>query len=72
MPLPAGWEMSSGAEPPGPDTLRVPAEVLEHRAVLTLPDGTPISEVVETYTGNVLAFPLPRPPAAPGAGVPAH
>jgi hypothetical protein len=28
--------------------------------VLKLPDGTPISEVVETYTGEVLAFPEPR------------
>jgi hypothetical protein len=28
--------------------------------VLTLPDGTPISEVVETYTERVLAFPQPR------------
>jgi hypothetical protein len=33
---------------------------VEHRAVLTLPDGTPFSEVVETYTGNVLAFESPR------------
>jgi len=29
--------------------------------VLTLPDGKPISEVVESYTSNVLAFPLPQP-----------
>jgi len=28
--------------------------------VLTLPDGTPFSVVVETYTGEVLAFPEPR------------
>jgi hypothetical protein len=40
-------------------TLTSPHEVLEHRAVLTLPDGTPFSEVVETYTGEVLAFPEP-------------
>lgn len=31
--------------------------VLEHRAVLTLPDGTPFSTVVETYTAAVLAAP---------------
>jgi hypothetical protein len=36
--------------------------VLEHQAVLVLPDGTPISEVVETYTEQVLAFPQPRTP----------
>jgi len=61
-PLPAGWE--SGAAPPrgssGP--LQVPPEVIEHRAVLLLPDGTPFSEVVETYTRSVLAFPEPPRP----------
>jgi hypothetical protein len=36
----------------------MPAKLLEHRAVLTLPDGTPFSEVVETYTDKVLAFPM--------------
>jgi hypothetical protein len=46
------------AECPGA-TLTIPHEVLEHRAVLTLPDGTPFSELVETYTGEVLAFPEP-------------
>lgn len=60
LPLPEGWEMNataaaeSGAAP-------MPATLLEHRAVLTLPDGTPISEVVESYTSNVLAFPVPGP-----------
>ena len=36
-----------------------------------LPDGTPFSEVVEIYTGNVLAFPAPQAastPAEPRAG----
>jgi hypothetical protein len=27
--------------------------------VLSLPDGTPFSEVVETYTREVLSFPEP-------------
>ena len=40
--------------------LAVPDHVLEHRAVLSLPDGEPFSEVVETYTGEVLAFPPPK------------
>lgn len=62
MPLPPGWEMNSDAADQGFGKLPVPAEVLEHRAVLTLPDGTPFSEVVETYTGNVLAFPAPQAP----------
>jgi hypothetical protein len=38
----------------------LPSHVLEHRAVLTLPDGMPFSEVVETYTGNVLAISMQR------------
>jgi hypothetical protein len=39
----------------------MPPKLLEHRAVLTLPDGTPFSEVVETYTDQVLAFPVTSP-----------
>ena len=62
MPLPADWEMQSTAAERASGNLAVPAQVLEHRAVLSLPDGTPFSEVVETYTGNVLAFPPPTPP----------
>jgi len=65
MPLPPGWEMHPDAAPPGSGTLRVPDAVLEHRAVLRLPDGTPFSEVVETYSGNVLAFPAPPAAAEP-------
>jgi chorismate-pyruvate lyase len=56
--LPEGWEMRP---PTGEETigqLTIPPQVLEHRAVLNLSDGTPFSEVVETYTGNVLAIPI--------------
>jgi chorismate-pyruvate lyase len=60
-PLPEGWEMNANAARDDAAVLPPPAKLLEHRAVLTLPDGTPFSEVVETYTNNVLAFPLPRP-----------
>jgi hypothetical protein len=60
-PLPDGWEVKGGALPDaGAKTLQVPHEVLQHQAVLVLPDGTPISEVVETYTEQVLAFPQPQ------------
>jgi chorismate-pyruvate lyase len=58
-PLPDGWEMNSAGENAAIAT--VPENLLEHRAVLTSPDGTPFSEVVETYTANVLGFPVPRP-----------
>jgi chorismate-pyruvate lyase len=61
-PLPQGWEMgAAAAEAEGEKgALAAPARVLEHRAVLSTPDGEPFSEVVETYTGEVLAFPPPR------------
>jgi chorismate-pyruvate lyase len=61
QPLPEGWEMSPAAPGSRPRKLVAPAAVLQHRAVLTLADGTPFSEVVETYTGNVLAFSPPHP-----------
>jgi hypothetical protein len=57
LPLPDGWEMSARTK----DTpfLTIPPYVLEHRAVLTLTDGTPFSEVVESYTANILGFSAP-------------
>lgn len=45
---------------PAAATLEMPAFVLMHRAVLTLPDGTPFSALIERYTSGVLAFPAPR------------
>jgi hypothetical protein len=71
-PLPEGWEigaaagyMASAGDKPG--RLIAPSAVLQHRALLSLPDGTPFSEVVETYSGNVLGFDLqqPGPPPQP-------
>jgi hypothetical protein len=60
QPWPAGWD-ELPAPPPAADLpLEVPDAVLEHRALLTLANGTPISEVVETYTRNVLISELPR------------
>jgi chorismate-pyruvate lyase len=56
-PLPEGWEMNPHRSSARAGVLEVPAEVLQHRAVLTLPDGTPFSEVMETYTANVVALP---------------
>jgi chorismate-pyruvate lyase len=57
-PLPDGWEMNAAS--PDAAVVPMPANLLEHRAVLSLPDGTPFSEVVESYTANVLGFPVPR------------
>jgi hypothetical protein len=58
-PLPDSWETGVAASADGGGTLQIPAELLQHRAVLALPDGTPFSEVVETYTREVLDFPAP-------------
>ncbi len=58
-PLPQGWEMGATTPREPGATLAIPHAVLQHRAVLTLPDGTPFSVVVETYTSEVLAFPQP-------------
>jgi hypothetical protein len=49
------WELSPSALAARSGDLCLPQHLLEHRAVLTLPDGTPFSEVVETYTASVLA-----------------
>lgn len=58
-PLPKGWETGAAASGEA-GALAIPDHVLEHRAVLSTPEGEPISEVVETYTGEVLAFPPPK------------
>jgi hypothetical protein len=59
-PLPKGWEMGATPAPKEAGALTIPDHVLEHRAVLSTPDGEPFSEVVETYTSEVLAFPPPK------------
>jgi chorismate-pyruvate lyase len=56
--LPEGWEMRPLTDRQSSGELTIPSQVLEHRAILNLSDGTPFSEVVETYTGNVLAIPM--------------
>jgi chorismate-pyruvate lyase len=63
QPLPPGWESGAPIADRGAVALQVPAAVLEHRALLSLPDGTPISEVVETYTNQVLPLSVPQRPA---------
>jgi len=59
-PLPDGWDIGASAIRARPGgRLTIPSSVIEHRAVLRLPDGTPFSQVVETYSGNVLGAPPP-------------
>ncbi len=55
-PLPDGWDMQPPPLAEHAGVLAIPDEVLRHRAILVLRDGTPFSEVVETYTREVLAF----------------
>jgi chorismate-pyruvate lyase len=59
-PLPEGWETAATIAAGGPGALRIPDHVLQHHAILTRGDGTPFSEVVETYTGAVLDFMPPQ------------
>jgi hypothetical protein len=59
-PLPEGWELQGSAVGNELATSTMPALLLEHKAVLTLPDGTPLSEVVESYTDKIMDFPLPQ------------
>ncbi|HEY4162075.1 MAG TPA: hypothetical protein VGM59_03365 [Dongiaceae bacterium] len=58
-PLPEHWEMAAPSATKEGGMMPVPDHVLQHHAVLTLPDGTPFSEVVETYTRELLNFPQP-------------
>jgi hypothetical protein len=58
--LPPGWEMQLLAPAAATAELCVPPQILRHRALLMLPDGTPFSEVVETYTSEALAVPRLR------------
>ena len=55
--MPLGWETMPSARVEDLGEPCLPDRLLEHRALLTLPDGTPFSEVVEVYTGNVLSMP---------------
>jgi chorismate-pyruvate lyase len=61
-PLPQGWEMATALPSASKGPLQIPAATIQHRAVLALPDGTPFSLVVETYTNEVLSFPKPPRP----------
>jgi hypothetical protein len=63
-PLPDDWEMTRPAPSGHSQKLAIAPFVLQHTAVLSLPDGTPISALIETYTAEVLAFPEPPQPTA--------
>ena len=58
-PLPEGLDGGGVAIPAATSgrSLTIPPHVLEHRAVLTLPDGMPFCTVVESYTAALLDFP---------------
>lgn len=58
-PLPQGWEMAPVLPAGSKGPLQIPSQTIQHRAVLSLPDGTPFSVVVETYTNEILSFPQP-------------
>ncbi|GLK84614.1 hypothetical protein [Ancylobacter defluvii] len=59
QPLPVGWEMGAPIPADPGRNLDMPEFLLEHRAVLKLPDGRAFSALVESYTRDILAFPPP-------------
>ncbi len=59
-PLPERWDVLPAPLSLSGSSLEAPDHILEHRALLRTSDGAPFSFVVETYTRDVLAFPLPR------------
>ncbi len=60
-PLSERWDVSpEPALPASGSRLEAPDHILEHRAVLRASNGVPFSFVVETYTRDLLAFPLPH------------
>ena len=59
-PLQERWEASPLPHFAPDSRLEGPEHVLEHRALLRTDANVPFSLVVETYTRDVLAFPLPQ------------
>lgn len=60
-PLPDGWELDAGSNTenaPAGGAMVIPHGLFEHRAMLFTGDQTPISEVDETYTNEILDFPV--------------
>jgi chorismate-pyruvate lyase len=57
-PLPEGWELAPHQTPAASSggALSIPHDLFEHRAVVYSSDQTPLSEVHETYTGELLDF----------------
>lgn len=56
-PLPLDWETRPRPADVAGASLAIPAELMRHRAVLSMPDGTAFSLVVETYTDQILFRP---------------
>lgn len=59
QPLPKGWDMGAAISPSSNKPLEIPEYVIQHKALLSLPDGAPISMVVESYTRAILDFAPP-------------
>jgi predicted cupin superfamily sugar epimerase/chorismate-pyruvate lyase len=66
-PLAEDWASSPPSADRASEVIQMPSDLLRHRALLTLPDGTPFSEVVETYKSSLLG--APPPPAPQPAGL---
>lgn len=61
-PLPSGWEMRARLPAGAAAALAIPPRLIQHGAVLFDAAQRPFSALIETYTDQVLAFPLPASP----------
>jgi hypothetical protein len=59
-PLGDDWELQPRPADHPEQPLAIPHRLFEHRALLFTPDLKPVSEVDETYTGEILSFAPPR------------
>ena len=59
-PLDEGWERRAPPADHPEQSLTIPAQLFEHRALVYTRDNKPLAEVAETYTGENLAFTPPH------------
>lgn len=57
--LPEHWQTGEAIPTAQSELLDIPETIISNEAVLTKPDGTPISFVIENYKSALLSFPPP-------------
>lgn len=59
QPLPENWAVGGAIPVKAGETLEIPDALISNQALLSKPDGTPISFVIENYKSGLLRFPPP-------------